>query len=90
MAPYAPVRSLWPATAFFVPAGYRLPRGKALIDGTQQRNQKPMGFRFRKRIRLAKGLGINLSKKGGSQLAPSMFQTVQDARPLMKFLRQEL
>ncbi len=49
-----------------------------------------MGFRFRKRIRLAKGLGINLSKKGGSQLAPPMFQTVQDARPLMKFLRQEL
>jgi hypothetical protein len=25
-----------------------------------------MGFRFRKRIRLAKGLYINLSKKGGS------------------------
>jgi hypothetical protein len=25
-----------------------------------------MGFRFRKRIRLAKGIYINLSKKGGS------------------------
>jgi uncharacterized protein DUF4236 len=49
-----------------------------------------MGFRFRKRIRIIPGLWVNLSKKGGSQLAPSMFQTVQDARLLMKFLRQEL
>jgi len=66
MAPYTPVRSLWPATDFFVPAGYRLPRGKTSIDRTQQRNKEPIGWRFRKRIRIVKGLWINLSKRGGS------------------------
>jgi hypothetical protein len=37
-----------------------------MTEGTQQRNKKPMDWRFRKRIRIVKCLWLNLSKRGGS------------------------
>jgi Protein of unknown function (DUF4236) len=37
-----------------------------MTEGTQQRKQKPMDWRFRKRIRIVKGLWLNLSKRDGS------------------------
>jgi Protein of unknown function (DUF4236) len=51
---------------FFRSRGSQPALGKTSINGTQQRNQKPMGWKFRKRIRIVKGLWIDLSKRGGS------------------------
>jgi Protein of unknown function (DUF4236) len=37
-----------------------------MTEGTQQRNEKPMDWRFHKGIWIVKGLWLNLSKRGGS------------------------